>query len=90
MGNRNQESYLCINPKITQVVEETSLDYEGCLSFPNIFLKVSRPNRILVEYYDVNLERRIAELEDYTARVFLHEWDHLQGVTFKDRVSKLK
>lgn len=90
LGNRNQESYLCINPKITQVVEETSLDYEGCLSFPNIFLKVNRPNRILVEYYDVNLERRIAELEDYTARVFLHEWDHLQGVTFKDRVSKLK
>ena len=73
-----------------QYVEETVDDVEGCLSFPNIFVNITRPKEILAEWYDENLEKKTVKIEGYSAKCFLHEWDHLQGVTFKDRVSKLK
>ena len=55
-----------------------------------MYVKVKRPKEILAEWYDENLEKQTVKIEGYSARVFLHEWDHLQGITFKDRVSKLK
>ena len=44
-----------INPKILQHTKDTVLELEGCLSFPNVYVKVNRPKEILVEYYDENL-----------------------------------
>ena len=90
MGDSKENSTICINPVILQHTEETVTETEGCLSFPNIFVKVKRPKEILAEWYDENLEKQTVKIEGYSARVFLHEWDHLQGITFKDRVSKLK
>ena len=90
MGDKESNSTICINPQILQHTEETQMDMEGCLSFPGMYVKVTRPKEILAEWYDENLEKQTVKIEGYSAKCFLHEWDHLQGVTFKDRVSKLK
>lgn len=90
MGDSVENSTLCINPTILQYTSETILDVEGCLSFPNIFVKVKRPKEILAKFYNEHLEEQIVKIEGYSAKCYLHEWDHLQGVTFKDRVSKIK
>ena len=70
--------------------QEKVKDLEGCLSFPNIYVQVERPKEILAEWFDENLEKKRSHITGYSVKVFLHEWDHLQGVTFKDRVSKLR
>lgn len=90
MGDTVENSTLCINPTILQYTSETVVDVEGCLSFPNIFVKVKRPKEILAKFWNENLEEQIVKIEGYSAKCYLHEWDHLQGITFKDRVSKLK
>tara|TARA_B100000424_G_scaffold114850_1_gene86603 strand:+ start:3586 stop:4071 length:486 start_codon:yes stop_codon:yes gene_type:complete len=90
MGNSSTNTCLCINPQILQITKDTVIDIEGCLSFPNIFVQVKRPKEVLVEYTDENLEQRRQHLKDYSGKCFLHEYDHLQGITFKDRVSTLK
>ena len=90
MGDKKENATLCINPTILQYTEETVLDVEGCLSFPNVFVKVKRPKEILAKFWDENLEEQTVKIDGYSAKCYLHEWDHLQGVTFKDRVSKIK
>jgi peptide deformylase len=90
MGDSIENSTICINPTVLQYTSETILDVEGCLSFPNIFVKVKRPKEILAKWYNENLEEQVVKIEGYSAKCYLHEWDHLQGVTFKDRVSKMK
>ena len=89
MGDSEENSSMLINPTVLQHTEEIVIDVEGCLSFPNVFAQVKRPKEILVEYYDENLEKKRTHLTDYSVKVCLHEWDHLQGITFKDRVSPL-
>lgn len=90
MGDKEDNATICINPQILQHTEETVQDTEGCLSFPGIYVKVTRPKEILAEWHDENLEKQTVKISGYSAKCFLHEWDHLQGITFKDRVSKLK
>jgi peptide deformylase len=90
MGDKQENATICINPQVLQHTKETVQDIEGCLSFPGMYVKVTRPKEILAEWYDENLEKQTVKIEGYSAKCFLHEWDHLQGVTFKDRVSKLK
>ena len=82
MGDKAENSTICINPTILQHTKETVLDIEGCLSFPGIYVKVQRPKEILAEWYDENLEKKQAKIEGYSAKCFLHEWDHLQGITY--------
>ena len=90
MGDSVENSTICINPTVLQYVEETVDDIEGCLSFPNIFVKIKRPKEILAEWYDENLEKQTVKIEGYSAKCYLHELDHLLGITFKDRASNLK
>ena len=90
MGDSANNSTLCINPTVLQYTADTTVDVEGCLSFPNIFVKIKRPKEILAKFYNENLEECTVKIEGYSAKCYLHEWDHLQGITFKDRVSKLK
>ena len=90
MGDSVTNAMICINPTILEYTKETVLDTEGCLSFPNVYVKVQRPKEILAEFYNENLEKQTVKIQGYSAKCYLHEWDHLQGVTFKDRVSKLK
>ena len=84
------QSIICINPTILQYTEETERDFEGCLSFPDIYVEVKRPKEILVAFNDENLEEQVFKMEGYLARVYLHELDHTLGITFKDRVSRVR
>lgn len=79
-----------INPSIVAVSEETDIQAEGCLSYPNLYLEVKRPKSIIAKYFDTDEVECTIELYDIDARCFLHEYDHLQGIVFTDRVSKLK
>jgi len=69
--------------------EEESLE-EGCLSIPNIHEKVSRKNRIRIQYLDENLKSCDEVYEGYKARVIQHEYDHLDGVLFVDHISGIR
>ena len=81
---------LAVNPKIIETSDEQVLMIEGCLSFPGIFLKVLRPLNAVVEYVNNKGETVNEKLEGMMSRVFQHETDHLNGVTFDTLVSKLK
>lgn len=75
-----------VNPKI---LSRKKLEYgeEGCLSFPGIYAEVERHQTIRVQYNNLAGEALEAKVEDFLARVILHEIDHLQGVLFVDRLS---
>jgi peptide deformylase len=79
----------CINPKIIKK-GDIKPTREGCLSFPKLSLFIHRPNFILVEYYDINMEKKSEYLDGIEAVVFSHELDHLDGKLFTDRVSKFQ
>ena len=63
---------------------------EGCLSHIGLILTIKRPKNIVVQFLDIDAKECIIELSGIDARCFLHEYDHLNGVEFTDRVSKLK
>ena len=90
MGDSVENSTMCINPTVLQYTEDTVIDTEGCLSFPGIFVKIKRPKEILAEFYDENLQKQTVKISGYSAKCYLHELDHLLGITMKDRSSKLK
>ena len=79
-----------INPRVTERSQEQQLNEEGCLSFPNLFLKLERPKWIVLEYYDEKLEKRVDRFDNMWAQCILHEIDHLDGKLFIDYASKLK
>jgi peptide deformylase len=84
------EPRIFINPHITEVSEETKLDKEGCLSFPNLFLNINRPTWIKAVFQDTNQNWIEMRADGYMAKCFQHEYDHLSGICFTDRVGKLK
>ena len=86
----NTRYKLAVNPKIIETSKEQTLMTEGCLSFPGLFLKVLRPLNCVVEYVNNKGETVNEKLEGMTSRIFQHEADHLNGVTFDTLVSKLK
>jgi peptide deformylase len=77
------------NPRIIKTSEETEIGPEGCLSFPHLFLNVVRPKTVDVEYQDFEGKTHTAHFEGLTARVFLHEHDHMDGIVFKQRTKPL-
>lgn len=82
--------FAVINPVIEGISQEIELGPEGCLSHPKLFLKVRRPKAVRVKFLDSNAKECKIQLNDFDARVFLHEYDHLHGIDFTNRVSKLK
>jgi peptide deformylase len=78
------------NPVLVNADEEQELGQEGCLSFPGVWVQVSRPKIIMVRYQNNKGEFLLSRLEGLEARCFQHELDHLDGITFNKRVSKLK
>ena len=78
------------NPTIVSYSKEEELMNEGSLTFPGILVIIKRPASIVVEYYNKNGELQQNEFKGLTARIFQHAFDHLQGTTMKDKVSKLK
>lgn len=75
-----------INPKIIWKSEETTKDWEGCLSVPSIRGLVPRHQAIKVEYFTQDNHLVKTKYDDFLARVFQHEYDHLNGTVFIDRV----
>ena len=63
---------------------------EGCLSIPGIHEKVPREERIRIQYLDEDLQPHVEEYTGYMARVIQHEYDHLDGIMFTDRISPLR
>ena len=78
------------NPKILKSSKDKVIDLEGCLSFRNVWLKVERPRKVEVQYELSNGQIHMAELDGMESKCFQHEVDHLDGITFDKRVSKLK
>jgi len=78
------------NPSIVQASEEKTLDLEGCLSFIGIFVKVLRPEKITVHWQNIKGETLMQHLDGMESKCFQHELDHLNGITFDTKVSKLR
>ena len=80
----------CFNPIIISSSVEEETMKEGCLTFPFVFLNISRPRKVTVKYEDENGDLKEGHLDGMISRVFQHEYDHMLGKTFVDGVSKLK
>jgi peptide deformylase len=82
--------FAVFNPVIKEAGSEMVLDDEGCLSYPGLFLKVKRPSWIVAEYQDSQGTVREIRIDGYLSKCFQHEFDHLNGICFVDRVSQMK
>ena len=80
-----EETITCFNPRIIKKYKDCGWFEEGCLSFPDEIINVSRPNRIVVKYEDEDKKEHKIKLDCLAARVFLHEFDHLEGIVFTER-----
>ena len=80
----------CFNPMIISSSVEEETMKEGCLTFPFVFLNITRPRKVVVKYEDENGDLKEGSLDGMISRVFQHEYDHMLGKTFVDGVSKLK
>jgi peptide deformylase len=79
-----------INPHIVEKTGEIKPMTEGCLSIPNIREEVNRESHIHIEYYDENWVFHDEDYDGYKARIIQHEYDHLDGILFTDKVNPLK
>lgn len=79
-----------INPKVTPLVEEKQPYEEGCLSVPEVYDSVERPNKVRIEALDEHGKKIDEEVEGLLAVCIQHEMDHLNGVIFVDYLSRLK
>ena len=84
------EATIFFNPKITWTSEDTELFVEGCLTYPHLYLNIRRPSAIRFEYMDIDGKKQTAGFGGITARIFQHEFDHMQGTNFTQWASKLK
>lgn len=84
MGNQDK-LFACINPEILKTDGEV-MDLEGCLSFPDLWLRVRRAETITVRYQNAMAEFIETEFTSLIARVYQHELDHLNGICFDNRV----
>tara|TARA_B100001029_G_C14630724_1_gene219046 strand:- start:103 stop:525 length:423 start_codon:yes stop_codon:yes gene_type:complete len=85
-----KEPMYFINPEITWKSNVNSTYEEGCLSIPNQFAKIERPDKCHVKYLDYNGEEKEIKAEGLLSTCIQHEVDHLNGILFIDYLSKLK
>jgi len=88
MGNSDR-LYACFNPQILIASPEQTIQREGCLSFPGLFLSIKRSSWIMVSYQDVKGKMQQHRFEGIVAQCFQHELDHLDGICFTERAAKL-
>lgn len=79
-----------INPEIVETFGDTVPYNEGCLSIPGLHENVDRPDGIKIRYYDENFQLQEETLTGACARVVQHEYDHLDGILFTDKVGMLR
>lgn len=87
---RTEPDVTIFNPRVVDVSNEVVELEEGCLSFPNLIVKVKRPRLIRARFQLMDGEVRTMKFDGMTARIFQHELDHLNGRLFFDQVSNLK
>lgn len=79
-----------INAKITNEEGNEWAFSEGCLSIPNINEDIFRNEKLTIEYFDENFKKHTENLDGLAARVVQHEYDHIEGLLFTDKLSSLK
>lgn len=79
-----------VNPQIVACSDEVEVEEEGCLSLLSVAAPLERPARVTVRYADIEGNTRELEAEGLGARALLHEIDHLDGILYIDRLSRLK
>ena len=87
---KGDEPRIFINPSIIETSPETVKYEEGCLSIPGIFADVTRPWRIKIQAWNEKGRPFTLAADGVLARVILHEYDHLEGILFIDRLSEPK
>lgn len=85
-----REPICLINPEIIQAAVEESVFTEGCLSFPDQYSDVTRPEAVTLRYLDEHGTEKTLEAEGILATCLQHEIDHINGVVFVDHISKMK
>ena len=81
----NNEVMVCFNPRIVKSYSEEVEMEERCLSYPELFLKIKRPDKIVVKYEDEDKKTHKMKLQGLASRVFQHEYDHMEGIDFTQR-----
>ncbi len=82
-----ERQFALVNPAITWRSEDTEVGEEGCLSLPTLYGDVERARNVRVQGLDLHNKRVTFEAEEWLARIFQHEVDHLDGVLFTDRMA---
>ena len=85
LNMETEETITCFNPRIIKRYDDNVWCEEGCLSFPDEIINVQRPDRIVVKYEDEDKKDHKIKLSGMAARIFLHEFDHLEGIVFTER-----
>lgn len=80
---------VCFNPRIVDQTSETIALEESCASLPHLFLSIKRPRRIKVRYTQPDGEVITKVIDGMTARCFMHEMDHLEGIDYRSRANKI-
>ena len=87
---QKETQYTLFNPNIVSYSQEKIVMEEGCLSLPEQFAEIERPQNIVVEYLDENNKQITKEVSGVESRILQHEIDHLSGKLFIDHLSSLK
>ena len=85
LNMETEETITCFNPRIIKRYDDNVWCEEGCLSFPDKIINVERPDRIIIKYEDEDKKDHKIKLSGMAARIFLHEFDHLEGIVFTQR-----
>lgn len=85
----NGATFPCYNPSIVETSQNMATDYEGCLSFPDLYFKVARPDWVIGRFQDVNGKEVTRRFDGLAARCYQHELEHLQGICFTSKVGPL-
>ena len=85
LNMETEETITCFNPRIIKRYDDNVWCEEGCLSFPDEIINVERPDRIIIKYEDEDKKDHKIKLSGMAARIFLHEFDHLEGIVFTER-----
>jgi peptide deformylase len=89
VGTKKETKVLAmVNPEIIEISKKEVFIEEGCLSLPGEFGKVSRPVKVRVKWQNMEGNWCEKKLEKWDARIFLHEYDHLEGILFTDYLKK--
>ena len=85
IDEKTEETITCFNPRIIKYSKDEVVFEEGCLSYPDLFIKISRPSTIVVKYEDEGKIQHKVKLNGFIARIFQHEYDHMEGIDFTQR-----